>query len=234
MAVNLDGLHPTLMRPRVEALLADPEAEDLGIYVVSAFRSVARQTALFAAAVVKYGSVAAARKWVAPPGRSNHGPRVDGYGTAVDLGLPGVKAVSGQWPDRKKNAVDAIARRHGLFSPMQWEDWHFEPIPGWRPPAAAPPEEDLMRTPVSVHVAPKERGKWQQAVLPQFSFDKVSHVQVCANDDGGPIRAHVEPFAGFGGILAVTLVSLDFEIRDGKIGRLGVPEGEIKLLVEHR
>lgn len=137
MAVSLEGLHPTLMRPRVEALLADAEVRKLGLYVVSAFRSIERQRVLFEAAVKKYGSVAAARKWVAPPGKSNHGPRVDGYGTAVDLGLPGIQAVSGQWPPNIEAHVNRIAARHGLYSPMAWEDWHFEPINGW-----TPPEED--------------------------------------------------------------------------------------------
>jgi hypothetical protein len=142
MAVSLEGLHPTLMRPRVEALLADPLAKALGLYVVSAFRSVERQRVLYEAAIKKYGA-ADAGKWVAPPGRSNHGPRVDGYGTAVDLGLPGVQAVSGQWPPDLETAVNAIAARHGLFSPMEWEDWHFEPIKNWAPtPVTPPPQED--------------------------------------------------------------------------------------------
>lgn len=136
---SLDGLHPTLMLPRVQAVLADPEAKTLGLYLVSAFRSPEKQKSLFAAAVKKYGSEAKARKWVAPPGKSNHGPRVDGYGTAVDFGLPGVQAVTGQWPPAIEAEVNAICARHGLASPMDWEDWHFEPIPNW-----TPPEEDDM------------------------------------------------------------------------------------------
>ncbi len=131
MPISLDGLHPTLMRPRVEAVLADPEAVAMGLYVVSAYRSVARQTVLWLAAVAKYRSVAAARRWVAPPGRSNHGPRVDGYGTAVDFGVPGVKAVDGRWPAAIRARADAIWVRHGLFSPMAWEDWHAEPLPSF-------------------------------------------------------------------------------------------------------
>lgn len=133
MPVSLDGLHPGLMRPRVEALLADPEARALGLHVISAFRSIERQRALFAAAVRKYGSARKARKWVAPPGKSNHGPKVDGFGVAVDLGLPNVDALDGQWPPGAEAKVNAIAARHGLYSPMQWEDWHFEPIKDWTP-----------------------------------------------------------------------------------------------------
>lgn len=151
-SVSLNGLHPTLMRPRVEAVLADPEAKALGLYVVSAFRSVARQRELYQAAVRKYGSERAARKWVAPPGCSNHGPSLDAagnkvkdqisdgkWGGAVDLGVPGYRAVSGQWPADVEHKVNAICTRHGLYSPMEWEDWHFEPIPNWR---SLPGEED--------------------------------------------------------------------------------------------
>lgn len=149
MSPSLDGLHPTLMRPRVEATLADPEAKSIGLYVVSAFRSVEYQRRLFAAAVRKYGSEAAARKWVAPPGKSNHGPKVDGYGTAVDFGVPGVKAVNGEWPKHIEQAVNVVAGRHGLYSPMEWEDWHFEPMAAWTPaeprpiPPRVPQEDDL-------------------------------------------------------------------------------------------
>lgn len=164
MAVTLDGLHPTLMRPRVEALLADPDARTLGIYVVSAFRSVAKQQQLWDAAVKKYGSAAKARKWVAPPGKSNHGPRVDGYGTAVDLGVPGTKPVSGRWPDATRAAVDAICARHGLQSPMAWEDWHYEPDPGWQPPTPPPPagRSIMVRNYLASLVAPNG-GTWHLA-----------------------------------------------------------------------
>lgn len=147
MTVSLDGLHPTLMRPRVDAVLADRRAQSLGLYVVSAFRSIERQRQLFDAAVAKYGSVAAARKWVAPPGSSNHGPRVEGYGTAVDFGLPGIQAVSGKWPPHIRAAIDIVCADHGLQSPMAWENWHYEPIPGWTTPAATSPGtllEELM------------------------------------------------------------------------------------------
>lgn len=116
------------MKAQLLEMLASQEGLDLGLYVVSAFRSVEQQRVLFEAAVRKYGSYQAARKWVAPPGTSRHGPVVEGkYGIAVDLGLPGVKAVQGQWPDGLKNRVNALAARYGLQSPMAWEDWHYQP-----------------------------------------------------------------------------------------------------------
>lgn len=155
---SLDGLHPTLMRPRVEAVLADPDAVRLGLYVVSAFRSIERQRELFAAAVKKYGSEAKARKWVAPPGKSNHGPKVDGFGTAVDFGVPGHKPVSGRWPDAVRAAVDAVCSHHGLRSPMQWEDWHYEPDPHWNPSLPVTPQEAKMQVPNAVDACRSHNG----------------------------------------------------------------------------
>lgn len=136
--VDLDGLHPTVMRPRVIALLADVDARRLGLWVVSAYRSVAHQQQLWEEALRKYIDPEIADNWVARPGQSNHGPRVDGYGTAVDLGVRGVQSLRGQWPADVERQVNEIARRYGLASPLAWEDWHFEPIPGWIAPAATP------------------------------------------------------------------------------------------------
>jgi len=175
---SLDGLHPVFRR-RVEALLADPEAVAAGISIVSAFRSNEYQARLFAAAVKKYGSETAARKWVAPPGKSNHGPRVDGYGIAVDFGIRGVTAVSGQWPPAKELLMRRLGARYHLHSPMAWEDWHYEPIEGtrirldsWTPDGTTPaPQHDQhqedddmrLRTYVEGPVAP---GKPEIVFIP--------------------------------------------------------------------
>lgn len=78
------------------------------VWVTSGFRSNERQAELFKAAVQKYGSEEAARKWVAPPGKSKHN-----HGVAADLG--GDLA----W-------VRANAARFGLYQPMSWEPWHWE------------------------------------------------------------------------------------------------------------
>src|ERR1044072_6685491 len=79
------------------------------LHITSGFRSVAQQQQLWDAAVKKYGSAAAARKWVAPPGDSHHNK-----GVAADLG--GDLA----W-------AHANAARFGLKFPMPWEAWHIEP-----------------------------------------------------------------------------------------------------------
>lgn len=78
------------------------------VKVVSGKRSTQRQSELFKAAVKKYGSEKAARKWVAPPGRSRHE-----RGLATDLGgdLEGAARIAAQF---------------GLYRPMKHEPWHFE------------------------------------------------------------------------------------------------------------
>jgi hypothetical protein len=80
------------------------------VWINSGYRSPERQAQLFAAAVQKYGSEAAARKWVAPPGRSRHN-----MGQAADLG-------------GDMNLAASLAPQFGLYRPMSWEDWHFEPV----------------------------------------------------------------------------------------------------------
>lgn len=93
-------------------------AEQAGvpIRITSGFRSIARQKELFAQAVKERGSEKAARKWVAPPGKSNHN-----YGAAADLDIAK--------PGPAQTWAHANAARFGLTFPMSWEPWHIE-IPG--------------------------------------------------------------------------------------------------------
>lgn len=90
-----------------------PAAVRSAVSIYSGFRSVERQAQLFAGAVKKYGSEAAARKWVAPPGRSNHN-----RGLAADLDYSG-SASAREW-------VHQNASRYGLKFPMSHENWHIE------------------------------------------------------------------------------------------------------------
>lgn len=83
------------------------------VKITSAFRSVERQAELFEQAVRKYGSEAEARKWVAPPGKSNHNA---GLAADLDFASPAARA----W-------VHGNAARFGLGFPMSWEPWHIEP-----------------------------------------------------------------------------------------------------------
>jgi len=62
-------------------LMAQAFKDGVAIIPVSGFRTVAYQASLFRQAVAKYGSEAAAVRWVARPGNSEHHA-----GLAIDLG----------------------------------------------------------------------------------------------------------------------------------------------------
>lgn len=106
-----DGVNAELKR-RYDKMLADaPEEVRNAIKVNSGYRSIARQEQLYREALAKYGP-AEARKWVAPPGKSNHN-----YGEAMDLGFGSPEARA--W-------VHAHAKEYGLTFPMDNEPWHVE------------------------------------------------------------------------------------------------------------
>lgn len=92
---------------------APPDIQNV-LRISSGYRSPERQGQLWQAALAKYGSEAAARKWVAPPGRSNHN-----HGQAVDLKFLDPRAQA--W-------VHANAKQYGLHFPLSNENWHIEPI----------------------------------------------------------------------------------------------------------
>jgi hypothetical protein len=91
--------------------------------ITSGYRSVAHQKRLWAAALVKYGSPQAARKWVAPPGGSPHHT-----GRAIDLWLgtrnssTNIAALRATLPYKW---LVCNAARFGFF-PYANEPWHWE------------------------------------------------------------------------------------------------------------
>ncbi|MCQ0989938.1 M15 family metallopeptidase [Jiella marina] len=93
-------------------LASAPDAVRAATTINSGARSVRRQAELFDAAVKKYGSEAAARKWVAPPGKSQHN-----RGTAADLDFQ---------TDEARNWFHDNASSYGLTFPMKHEPWHIE------------------------------------------------------------------------------------------------------------
>lgn len=102
---GVTGLNPSF-RDKVAAMFeANPRLQ-----LNSGFRSVAQQTALWNAAVKKYGSAQAARKWVAPPGSSMHNK-----GLAVDIG-----------PSSEYGWLKQNAPKYGLWN-YPPEPWHWEP-----------------------------------------------------------------------------------------------------------
>ncbi|MER9628385.1 D-alanyl-D-alanine carboxypeptidase family protein [Mesorhizobium sp. M0296] len=118
---SVDGLRESFAT-NLAAMMQDAPPgirEGLGIY--SGYRSPEHQAELYASAVKRYGSPAAARKWVAPPGHSQHNE-----GNAVDLAYNG-QSLS----HAPKNVVDWVhenAGKYGLYFPMKHEPWHVEPM----------------------------------------------------------------------------------------------------------
>jgi D-alanyl-D-alanine carboxypeptidase len=91
--------------------------------IVSGLRDQKRQKELYAKALVRYGSAAEARKWVAPPGKSAHET-----GCAVDmwLGYPCGKETNEQI---KATAAYKWLAKHANdygFNPYPLEGWHWE------------------------------------------------------------------------------------------------------------
>lgn len=117
-------------------LAADQELGQGALKITSAYRSPELQAKLFADAVKKYGSEKAARKWVAPPGRSKHNA-----GLAVDFADASGKMLRDA-NSREAKWIAQNAARFGLAVPMSWEPWQVElPRDGSAP--SAPPVDTL-------------------------------------------------------------------------------------------
>lgn len=98
-------------------VLAVARSKGIRVDVFSSYRSVEHQRDLFNKAVKKYGSVAKARKWVAPPGKSRHNA-----GQAIDVHM----YRNGKKISQKE--FDGIIAQAGMYRPMSWEGWHIEPL----------------------------------------------------------------------------------------------------------
>ncbi|MFG1429177.1 D-alanyl-D-alanine carboxypeptidase family protein [Roseixanthobacter glucoisosaccharinicivorans] len=106
------GLNPDL-KSRFDKMMEDaPDHIRQSVGVNSGFRSVERQRQLFDEAVKKYGSEDAARKYVAPPGRSQHN-----FGEAMDLQFGSSEA---------REYFHQNAAKYGLSFPLPHEPWHIE------------------------------------------------------------------------------------------------------------
>lgn len=108
-----DGLTPALARSFARARAA-AAADGVRIDLVSGHRSAADQQQLFEAAVGRYGSEDAARRWVLPPEDSAHVS-----GEAVDVG----PRAGAQW-------LEEHGERFGLCRRYANEWWHFERLAG--------------------------------------------------------------------------------------------------------
>lgn len=92
-------------------MLQEAPAE-VKVGITSGYRSPEVQQRLWEEALVKYGSEAEARKWVAPPGKSQHN-----HGNAADLEF--MSPAAQEW-------VHQNAERYGLAFPLSNEAWHLE------------------------------------------------------------------------------------------------------------
>ena len=104
--IAIDGIY--VAEPLARAILAQRKSGKWRGRLNSGYRPDWYQSMLFKAAVKKYGSEAAARKWVAPPGRSRH--RFKDQRGAAD-------ATDGA-------ALDSASPE--IMRPMSWEPWHVQ------------------------------------------------------------------------------------------------------------
>ena len=136
LSLGAGAISRSLIRPsavdkqlmyRFKAAQAAAKKDGQIIYIVSGYRTLSRQKTLFANAVRKYGSVAEASKWVAPPLVSHHP-----WGTAIDVNYPD-EPVGAGW-------LEVHGSKFGLCRVFENEWWHFEPViaPGWKCPALVP------------------------------------------------------------------------------------------------
>lgn len=109
----IGGLDEEFQNRLYAMLLALPDELKGQVTILSGHRTIEHQQRLWDAAVAKYGSEEAARKWVAPPGRSNHN-----HGHAADLTYN--TAAGKKW-------VHENAARYGLAFHLDHEPWHIEP-----------------------------------------------------------------------------------------------------------
>lgn len=109
---SLTGFDPRLNDRLGQMFVAAPPEVREVLRISSGYRSPEKQAQLWQEALTKYGSPEAARKWVAPPGKSNHN-----HGTAADLKY--LAPTAQQW-------AHANAANYGLAFPLSNEPWHIE------------------------------------------------------------------------------------------------------------
>lgn len=110
---SFSGLDPRFAQSLAELYRAAPDNIRSNLQITSAYRSPQVQQELWDNAVRQYGSEAAARKWVAPPGNSKHNS-----GTAIDFRYGNDAAR--QWAHQN-------ATKFNLAFPLSHEPWHVEP-----------------------------------------------------------------------------------------------------------
>ncbi|MFW0790828.1 M15 family metallopeptidase [Gordonia sp. CPCC 205333] len=123
LAVGTGGLTPTLARAYTRAY-NEARRQGVTMWITSGKRSVSEQRALWRDGIARYGSPAAARRWVLPPNESTHVT-----GAAIDVG----PRAGAAW-------LQVNGRRWGLCRTFDNEWWHFEhaTLPGLPCPRRVP------------------------------------------------------------------------------------------------
>lgn len=115
------GMDPVLQSRLTAMFQSAPADIQAGLGVFSGYRSPERQAQLYAEALKKYGSEAEARRWVAPPGKSQHGE-----GHAADLAYNGQSFKHA--PANVVKWAHETAASFGLAFPLANENWHVETV----------------------------------------------------------------------------------------------------------
>lgn len=168
---SFTGLRPEFA-DAVYQMVQDAHAAGIPLQITSAYRSPEVQARLYENALAKYGSPEAARKWVAPPGRSQHN-----HGTAVDFAVNGSLLRDANSPEAQWIAANAA--KYGLAVPMDWEPWQVE-LAGARGGNAL--------AGVSTG-APAPQNALAQAQAPEDQFPRLNAVQLDARDFQTPVNA---------------------------------------------
>lgn len=109
---SFSGMNGDFSNALAQMFASAPPEIQAQLQVSSGYRSPERQAQLWAEALKKYGSPEVARKWVAPPGNSQHN-----HGNAADLRFLSPDAQA--W-------VHQNAQNYGLSFPLSNENWHIE------------------------------------------------------------------------------------------------------------
>ena len=131
--VRLRGCHPEL-RQRVIGLIKDLEAEGLDVVLTQGVRTVAQQQALYAQGRSKPGKIITNCDGLVKV--SNHQPKADGYGYAVDVAWRtsrGEISWEGPW-----ETLGSLAAAHGLTWGGTWGSFPDRPHLELPPSSAAP------------------------------------------------------------------------------------------------
>lgn len=111
-ASSIAGMQSAFQQKLSKMIASMPDDLKGSVTINSGFRDVQRQQELWLQALKKYGSPEIARKWVAPPGNSQHNK-----GNAADLGYGS---------DAARQWVHKNAGNYGLSFPLGNENWHIE------------------------------------------------------------------------------------------------------------